>query len=1169
MTSYSNFPQSLPQISLPKAGQPITVSGVSDGVDVLLLAQLAKRHNGHLVHVSINDAAMAQMEIGLKAMGIAEDQIIRFPAWDCLPYDRVSPSSHLVGQRVRALSMLASNTAPNQGVILTTVNAWLQYVPVPEYFQKGSFQLSVGVSLKMPDFTTYAEANAYHRTNTVREPGEYAVRGGILDVFPPGSPMPVRIDLFGDEVETIKTFDPETQRSGEKINSITLYPVSEVPLDEDSISQFRRQYVDLFGGQASRDEFYQMVSSGRRGTGIEHHLPLFHEKLVPLIDYLKSPLIVFADETRAAIESRCEQIMDFYKARKDHADTKSVEDGMIRPVPVDQLYREAKAFDDEAQHHPCMHFNVFKSEINNDLQNIEIKSKKGILIYQDKDRYGGNAMAGLGDIITRKQADQTVLIAAASEGGLERIHTRLSEQLSPGTAIHEIAHWSDIMPKAINIMIWPLANGFVLPDMMVVTEQDIFGTRLTRPQGKRKRAEHFLREVSSLNEGDLVVHVDHGIGRYEKLETISIAGADHDCVLLIYAGGDKLYLPVENIDLLSRYGREGGEMALDKLGGAAWQAKKARIKGRIRDIAAQLIKVAAMRQTATTESYDVDSAIYSEFCQRFPYAETEDQQDAIQDTLADMRSGRVMDRLVCGDVGFGKTEVALRAAFVAAMSGYQVAVVTPTTLLARQHGKLFEDRFKGFGVSVGVLSRMTSTKEANEIKKGLVNGDCQIVIGTHALLSKTISFNNLGLMIVDEEQHFGVTQKERLKSLRGDIHVLTLTATPIPRTLQMALSGVRDMSIIATPPIDRLAIRTSVGPWDGVVLSEAIRRERHRGGQVFCVSPRIDYLSRIYDRLINMVPDARIITAHGQMPAADLDEAMNRFGDGEADILLATNIIESGIDIQSANTMIIHRADLFGLSQLYQLRGRIGRSKERAYAYLTTDPSRMLTPSSKRRLEVMQTLDSLGAGFTLASYDLDIRGAGNLLGDEQSGHVREVGVELYQAMLDEAVKEAKSGVDASAQDGEGAWSPVINLGASVLIPEDYVPDLSVRLSLYRRIAAMEHLDEQDQLAAELVDRFGPLPNEVQNLIDTIVIKIRCRLVRIEKLDAGPKGISVSFRDNRFPDPDALIKMISRKAGIMQVTGDQKLVMRQTLPQSQRVKAARDMVEELVSLVALP
>jgi len=464
---------------------------------------------------------------------------------------------------------------------------------------------------------------------------------------------------------------------------------------------------------------------------------------------------------------------------------------------------------------------------------------------------------------------------------------------------------------------------------------------------------------------------------------------------------------------------------------------------------------------------------------------------------------------------------------------------------------------------------MTSTKEANEIKKGLVNGDCQIVIGTHALLSKTISFNNLGLMIVDEEQHFGVTQKERLKSLRGDIHVLTLTATPIPRTLQMALSGVRDMSIIATPPIDRLAIRTSVGPWDGVVLSEAIRRERHRGGQVFCVSPRIDYLSRIYDRLINMVPDARIITAHGQMPAADLDEAMNRFGDGEADILLATNIIESGIDIQSANTMIIHRADLFGLSQLYQLRGRIGRSKERAYAYLTTDPSRMLTPSSKRRLEVMQTLDSLGAGFTLASYDLDIRGAGNLLGDEQSGHVREVGVELYQAMLDEAVKEAKSGVDASAQDGEGAWSPVINLGASVLIPEDYVPDLSVRLSLYRRIAAMEHLDEQDQLAAELVDRFGPLPNEVQNLIDTIVIKIRCRLVRIEKLDAGPKGISVSFRDNRFPDPDALIKMISRKAGIMQVTGDQKLVMRQTLPQSQRVKAARDMVEELVSLVALP
>ena len=1159
------FPSSLPQISLPKSGQAMTLSGVTDGVDVLLLAQLARRHSGHLVHISVNDAAMAQMEIGLKAMGVETDHIIRFPAWDCLPYDRVSPSSHLVGQRVKALSMLASETAPKNAIILTTVNAWLQYVPVADYFQKGSFQLSVGVKIKMPEFTAYAEANAYHRTNTVREPGEYAVRGGIVDVFPPGSNMPVRIDLFGDEIETIKAFDPETQRSGEKINSITLYPVSEVPMDEDSISQFRRRYVDLFGGQASRDEFYQMISSGRRVTGLEHYLPLFHDRLVHFADYLIAPLVVLADETREAVETRCEQIMDFYKARKDYADGKTVEDGMMRPVPMDHLYLDTKGYDDGIIQLSSIRLNLFKSDISNDSQNIEIKSKKGILIYQDKERHGGNAIAGLNDIITRRQADQTVLIATASEGGMERIITRLKEY-SPDIAIHPIANWSDIVPGAINVMIWPLDNGFILPDLMVITEQDIYGTRLTRPQGKRKRAEHFLREVSSLNEGDLVVHVDHGIGRYEKLETISIAGADHDCVLLIYAGGDKLFLPVENIDLLSRYGREGGEMALDKLGGVAWQAKKARIKGRIRDIAGQLIKVAAMRQTATTESYDVDNAIYAEFCQRFPYAETEDQLDAINDSLADMRSGRVMDRLVCGDVGFGKTEVALRAAFVAAMAGYQVAVVTPTTLLARQHGKLFEDRFKGFGVSVGVLSRMTSTKAANLIKKGLTTGDCQIVIGTHALLSKTINFNNLGLMIVDEEQHFGVTQKERLKSLRGDIHVLTLTATPIPRTLQMALSGVRDMSIIATPPIDRLAIRTSVGPWDGVVLAEAIRRERHRGGQVFCVSPRIDYLSRIYDRLINMVPDARIITAHGQMPPADLDEAMNRFGDGDADILLATNIIESGIDIQSANTMIIHRADLFGLSQLYQLRGRIGRGKERAYAYLTTDPSRMLTPSSKRRLEVMQTLDSLGAGFTLASYDLDIRGAGNLLGDEQSGHVREVGVELYQSMLDDAVKEAKSGVDASAEDGEGAWSPVINLGASVLIPEDYVPDLAVRLSLYRRIAAMESLDEQDQLAAELVDRFGPLPDEVQNLINTIIIKIRCRMVRIEKLDAGPKGISVSFRDNRFPEPDALIRMISQKAGVMQVTGDQKLVMRQTLPQSQRVKAARDMVEELVALV---
>ena len=681
-----------------------------------------------------------------------------------------------------------------------------------------------------------------------------------------------------------------------------------------------------------------------------------------------------------------------------------------------------------------------------------------------------------------------VILAATTEGARTRIDELVAEHLPPRLGINPVTRIDSLNPGTVYAAVWPIEDGFTLPGLTVITEKDIYGNRIARPSRKKRRGENFLREVSSLDTGDLVVHVDHGIGRYEGLERIDTAGAQHDCLLVVYAGGDKLFLPVENIDLLSRYGKEGGDAQLDKLGGASWQARKARIKGRVREIADQLIKIAAMRQTARAEPIIADTGSYAEFCQRFVFAETEDQIDTIDDVMRDLSSGQVMDRLICGDVGFGKTEVAMRAAFAVAMAGYQVAVVTPTTLLARQHGKTFEERFRGFPLKTGTLSRMTGTTAANRLRQDIASGECQIAIGTHALLSKKVEYNNLGLVIVDEEQNFGVTQKERLKSLRGDIHVLTLSATPIPRTLQMALSGVREMSIIATLPVDRLAVRTSVGPWDPVVLAEAVRRERFRGGQVFCVCPRIDHLPRVYDRLQAIVPEARIITAHGQMPADELDEAMTRFADGEADILLSTNIIESGIDIPSANTMIIHRADMFGLSQLYQLRGRVGRSRQRAYAYLTTDPSRILTAQSKRRLEVMQTLDSLGAGFSLASYDLDIRGAGNLLGDEQSGHVREVGVELYQEMLKEAVNAARLGADAAAE-ADASWSPVINLGTTVLIPDGYVNDLTVRLSLYRRIAAIETMEEIEGLLAEMVDRFGPVPDEVRNLIDTIQIKI--------------------------------------------------------------------------------
>ena len=1156
--------------------------GLPEGADAFALKHLAKTHDGQAVFVAVDDAAMARMQASLHLAGVKPQDVLTFPAWDGLPYDRVSPNGVLMGQRLKALAEL--HGAPEKPrFMLTTINAWLQLVPPKSYFDGVSLTIKPGQNLPQRDFIDFAVGNAYRRCDTVRESGEYAVRGGIIDVFPPGHSDPVRIDFFDTEIETIKYFDAETQRSGKSIKHLSLHPVSEVMLSDEVIVQFRRRYLEQFGANASKDPLYISISEGRHHPGMEHMLPLFHDHLMRLSDYTGTAPVMFDPETVTAAGLRFDQINDFFTARME-AEDETDTDHIWRVLSPDQLYLNAQGFDDQRQ--DLIHFDLsrFQRQDGEQGDGIDIGGRRGAIYHtaQTESKMTGEGITD--DVHGQGRAEgappspslavaqaipdlakfNTVVLASSTEGARSRMDELIAEHLPARLAIQPIHTLTDLKQGQVNSTVWPIEDGFILPGLVVITEKDIYGSRIARPQGKRRRGENFLREVSSLSTGDLVVHVDHGIGRYEGLEKITTGGVDHDCLLIVYAGGDKLFLPVENIDLLSRYGKEGGDAQLDKLGGAGWQSRKAKIKGRIKDIAEQLIKIAAQRETAKAEPIIPDPGVYAEFCQRFAYAETDDQLDTIADVMADLSSGRVMDRLVCGDVGFGKTEVAMRAAFAVAMAGFQVALVTPTTLLARQHGKTFTERFKGFPVNVGVLSRMTSTSEANQIKKNIATGDCQVIIGTHALLAKSMDYNNLGLVIVDEEQNFGVTQKERLKSLRGDIHVLTLTATPIPRTLQMSLSGVREMSIIATPPVDRLAVRTSVGPWDGVVLAEAIRRERFRGGQVFCVCPRIDQLERVYERLLNIVPESKIITAHGQMPAQDLDEAMTKFGEGGADILLSTNIIESGIDIPSANTMIINRADMFGLSQLYQLRGRVGRGRQRAYAYLTTDPSRLLTSNAKRRLDVMQTLDSLGAGFSLASYDLDIRGAGNLLGDEQSGHVREVGVELYQEMLKEAVVAAKMG-EGEAPTEEAPWSPVINMGTAVLIPDAYVEDLTVRLSLYRRIATMESTEDLDQLNAELVDRFGVIPDEVKNLLDTISIKILCRMTNIAKVDAGPKGLSLQFRNNSFPNPDRLIAHIASKNGQLQLTGDHRLVSKQTLPQSSRAKVVKRALEELVGL----
>ena len=1135
--------------------------GVPDGVSMLAMrGWLAEGRC--LVYVARDDARMMAMRDAVAQLSPSVPVHV-FPAWDCLPYDRLSPQNALVGQRVETLAHLAEGADTGEGaaLLVTTVNALLQRVPAAGYFADRSLTLTLGDATGPARLAEFLSGQGYLRTDTVRETGEFALRGGILDIFPPGQQAPVRLDFFGDELETLRSFDAATQRGGETMQQLVLRPVAEFQLDDAAVERFRTGYRAAFGALASRDALYESVSAGRMHPGAEHWLPLFHESLARLTDYCPHWQLVLDHEADAAMAARLTQIGDFFAARRDSAD----EDGSMayRPLPQDRLYLDAGELDGVlASAARLMPYAAPPESTGNDANGNDAGGRAGVVLTNSQTSQ--SVMAEIASLIAeeRKAQRRTVVIAGAGAGAMARLDELATAHI--GTEIRHPDSLDDLVAGAVHLIDWQLEAGFQTDRLLVITETDIFGQRLSRPRARRGRGEDFLREVSALEEGDLVVHAEHGIGRYEGLVIIDSSGGPHDCLQIVYAGGDKLYLPVENIEMLSRYGSAGTDAQLDRLGGAAWQARVARIKGRVRIMAEQLINIAAQRQTAQAEPLQPEAGSYTEFCARFGFVETDDQLGAIEDVVGDLASGRATDRLICGDVGFGKTEVALRAAFIAAMAGYQVALVAPTTLLARQHGRLFAERFAGFPVKIGVLSRMTSSGDAKQIRADIASGDVQIAIGTHALLAKSLSFNHLGLLIVDEEQHFGVGQKERLKELRGDIHVLTLSATPIPRTLQMALSGVREMSLIATPPVDRLAVRTFVGPWDGVVLREAIKREMFRGGQVFCVCPRIEDLQRVYDRLTALVPDARILSAHGRMPAAELDTVMTQFADGDADILLSTNIVESGIDIPTANTMIIHRSDMFGLSQLYQLRGRVGRGRQRAYAYLTSDPNRLLTPHARRRLEVMQTLDTLGAGFTLASHDMDIRGAGNLLGDEQSGHVREVGVELYQEMLRQAVETARTGGD--ADNAEPDWTPQLNLGLEVRIPEEYVTDLTVRLSLYRRIANLDIAAEADGLIAELVDRFGPLPDSVRNLLAVIELKQLCRRVGVERIDVGPKGLSLAFRNNEFSRPEQLVAWIAGKAGEVQLRADHKLVMQRAMPAADaRPAVCKEIVQELLAL----
>ena len=1119
------------------AKTPLTLASLARGAQPLVLADLARAAKSRAVFIAADEAAMRSIS-ETAAYFAPELEVIELPAWDCLPYDRASPALSVSARRLSALHRLQAAPAGPQ-LLVTTINALLQRVQTTFRVRESVRLLKPGMEIPRESLIALLQRQGYSRTDTVVDAGEYAVRGSIFDIFPSGLESGLRLDFFGDELETLRLFDPNSQRSTGVVDQHLLLPASEALLDEESVKRFRTRYRELFGANATADPLYQAVSDGRRLAGLEHWLPLFEERLVPLFEHFSpDDVLVIDNAALGAADERLADIADYYAARSDPSGKAA---GSYRPLEPAALYLARAELDDALKSRPIHRADIFAQPESASVLDFGFTSGRD---FAPERARGDNVYEAAAKYLTgAAKRGKKAIIAAYTTGSRARIAAILGEAVKPAPIMAD--DWQEALGLAAKgvpvALVLPLEAGFANDALELLTEQDILGDRLVRRKKRRKSADAFLAELSALGPGDLVVHMDHGIGRYEGLRSIPVGNSPHDCVMLSYAGGDKLYVPVENIDVLSRYGSDSEMVGLDRLGGEGWQKRKSRLKERIRAIAHELLKTAALRALRQATVIEADAASYDQFVDRFPWDETEDQERAIEEVLEDLAAGRPMDRLVCGDVGFGKTEVALRAAFVAAMAGQQVAIVAPTTLLARQHFSNFVERFAGFPINIGRLSRLVPAKEANSTRDRLTDGTVDIVIGTHAILSKSVKFKRLGLVIVDEEQRFGVNHKEALKQLRANVHILTLTATPIPRTLQMAMSGLRELSTIQTPPVDRLAVRTYVMEWDDMVMREALLREHHRGGQSFIVVPRIADMADVEEWLRNTVPEVRFVSAHGQMSPTEVEERMSSFYEKKYEVLLSTTIVESGLDIPSANTIIIHRADRFGLAQLYQLRGRVGRAKLRAYAYLTTPADQQLSEVAEKRLKVLGDLDSLGAGFQLASHDLDIRGAGNLLGDEQSGHIREVGFELYQSMLEDAILAAKAGEMGLAKERH-SLSPQITVDAPIMIPESYVPDLTVRMALYRRLNDAEDQADIESLSAEMIDRFGPLPQPTANLIKLIEIKRQAILANISKIDVGLKGTLVHFHNDSFPDPLGLVAYAERLQGTIKLRPDSKLAV---------------------------
>lgn len=1123
----------------------ITLTSITEEAYALLVGAVAQQNNP-ILFVTNCDEEMLQLADHI-AFFAPHLRIFPIPAWDSLPYDRVSPSVDLATKRMEMLCRIANlpKGAPPY-IVITPVASLLQRIPPRALLRQLSLQINKGENLDRDNFIAILVSYGFLRSATVGAIGEFAVRGSIIDLAIANEPSGVRLDFVGNALESIREFDLDSQITGSFIDAVTIYPASEIILNPETIKLFRSQMLQQFGAKVAADPLYESVSSGRRYVGLEHWLPLFYPYLSSIFDYLPSLQVIYDSKIETTMKSQLDLIAEYFENRR--ISTKStVQTSVYNPIEPISMWLSLEELQQNLAQHALIKISKFKSDekmvdlaFNKMIDFATQSSSKNISAFSLFKSY-------IAELNLKNNKRRKLLVACATNGSRDRMAHILGASDIYSMIIDDFAGRAQISGKTVGLIILDLDHGFEAEDFAIITEQDLLGQRLSRPAKARQKIEKFLSEIESLNEGELVVHIDHGIGIFEGLETLVVNNIPHDCLRIVYLGGDKLYLPVENIGLISKYGAEGA--SLDKLGSVAWQTRKAKLHLRIKLAAEVLLKVAAERKLQGAHIIVANPGLYDEFCNRFQYTETEDQLAAIADIIEDLASSAPMDRLVCGDVGFGKTEVALRAAFLAVSSQsdngepIQVAVIVPTTLLCRQHYATFLERFAGLPFRVRALSRLINKADSDLTKKQLSEGHVDIIIGTHALFSKDVTFHNLGLVIVDEEQHFGVLQKERLKQLKSNVHVLTLSATPIPRTLQMSLSGIKELSLIATPPVDRLAIRTFVMPFDRVIIREAIMREYFRGGRCFYVAPRISYLTDLEIMLKELVPEIKIVVAHGQLPATRLDQIMNDFYDGKYDLLLSTTIVESGLDVPSANTIIIHRADMLGLSQLYQLRGRVGRGKVRAYAYLTIPVKCNLSVQATQRLEIMQQLEAMGAGFSIASHDMDIRGCGNLVGDEQSGHIREVGIELYQEMLKSAVEQLKAGQkeeeDLIIND---KWTPQINIGISVLIPEYYVAELSLRLSLYKRVASLETASCVESFAVEMIDRFGPLPVETEHLLLVVKFKQLCLSANIEKFDCGPKGVVISFKNNQFPNPPKLLDYIFKSPLEAKIRSDQKLVI---------------------------